>query len=108
MEDLNRCKDSTYKTITVYPSPQADYSYVSSNPCYLPIDVDFTNNSIGAINFEWNFGNGQISSQTHPSTVYDSIGIYNTQLVVSNSYNCTDTLDAVSYTHLTLPTILLV
>ena len=93
VEDLNGCKDSTYKTITVYPSPQADYSYVQSNPCYLPIDVDFTNNSIGAINFEWNFGNGQISSQTHPSTVYDSIGIYNTQLVVSNSYNCTDTLD---------------
>ena len=39
------------------------------------------------------FGNGQTSTMTHPSTVYDTIGIYNLQLIASNSYNCTDTLN---------------
>ena len=93
IEDLNGCLDSVFKTITVYPSPVAGYTYTASDPCYLPIDVNFTNTSLGAISFEWNFGNGQTSFQTHPSSVYDSIGIYNTQLVVGNSYNCTDTLN---------------
>tara|TARA_B100001287_G_scaffold39143_1_gene28342 strand:+ start:123 stop:3935 length:3813 start_codon:yes stop_codon:yes gene_type:complete len=92
VEDLNGCRDSINKTINVYPSPQASYTYVSSNPCYMPINVDFINNSNGAINFEWDFGNGHLSSQTNPSTIYDTIGDYPTQLVVSNNYNCTDTL----------------
>ena len=91
VEDLNGCRDSTNKTITVHPSPQANFTYVSSDPCYIPVDVDFVNNSLGANNFEWIFGNGLISNQTNPSTTYDTIGAYNTQLVVSNSYNCTDT-----------------
>ena len=93
VEDLEGCLDSTYQSVTVYPSPIADYSYTASDPCYLPIIVDFVNNSLGANSFQWNFDNGLLSTQTHPSTVYDTIGIYNLQLVVSNSYNCYDTLN---------------
>ncbi len=93
VEDLNGCLDSTYSNVTVNPSPTADLTYVTSDPCYLPIDVFFTNASFGAIAFEWDFGNGQTSTMTHPSTVYDTIGIYNLQLIASNSYNCTDTLN---------------
>ena len=48
---------------------------------------------MGAIAFEWDFGNGQTSTMTNPSTIYDTIGIYNLQLIASNSYNCTDTLN---------------
>ena len=93
VEDLNGCLDSTFSNVTVNPSPTADLTYVTSDPCYLPIDVFFTNASVGAIAFEWDFGNGQTSTITHPSTVYDTIGIYNLQLIASNSYNCTDTLN---------------
>ena len=75
------------------PSPTADLSYVTSSPCYLPIDAFFTNESTGAISFEWSFGNGQTSTLTHPNTVYDTIGVYNLQLIANNSYNCTDTLN---------------
>ena len=92
VEDLNGCLDSTFSNITVNPSPTADLTYVTSDPCYLPIDVFFTNESSGAVAFEWDFGNGQTSTMTHPNAVYDTIGIYNLQLIASNSYNCTDTL----------------
>ena len=48
IEDLYGCKDSTFKSINVYPSPVSSYTYIASDPCYLPITVDYTNTSLGA------------------------------------------------------------
>ena len=93
VEDLNGCQDSTFKTINVYPSPVSSYTYVATDPCYLPISVDYTNTSTGANSFQWNFGNLQSTTITNPSFTYDSIGIYNVQLISGNSYNCYDTLN---------------
>ena len=59
----------------------------------MPINIDFSNTSNGGNSFQWDFGNGQLSTFTNPSTVYDSIGIYNIQLITGNSYNCYDTLN---------------
>ena len=92
-EDINGCKDSTFESINVYPSPTSSFTYVATDPCYLPISVDFTNTSLLSNNFEWNFGNGQTSSTNNPSTIFDSIGNYNIQLISGNSYNCYDTLN---------------
>ena len=92
-EDINGCKDSIFESINVYPSPTSSYTYVASDPCYLPISVDFTNTSLLSNNFEWNFGNGQTSSIINPSTIFDSVGNYNIQLISGNSYNCYDTLN---------------
>ena len=93
VEDLNGCKDSTFKNINVYPSPISSYTYIATDPCYLPISVDYTNTSTGANSFQWNFGNLQSTTITNPSFIYDSIGIYNVQLISGNSYNCYDTLN---------------
>ena len=93
IEDISGCKDSIFESINVYPSPTSNYTYVASDPCYLPISVDFTNTSLSSNNFEWDFGNGQTSIITNPSAIFDSVGNYNIQLVSGNSYNCYDTLN---------------
>ena len=93
VEDINGCKDSTFEPINVYPSPTSSYTYIASDPCYLPVSIDFINTSLLSNNFEWNFGNGQTSSINNPSTIFDSIGNYNIQLISGNSYNCYDTLN---------------
>lgn len=93
VENINGCKDSIFEPINVYPSPTSSYTYIASDPCYLPISVDFTNTSLLSNNFEWNFGNGQTSSTNNPSTIFDSVGNYNVQLISGNSYNCYDTLN---------------
>ena len=77
----------------MYPTPISNYTYTATNPCYLPINVDFSNTSTGGNSFQWDFGNGQLTTFTNPSTIYDSIGIYNIQLITGNSYNCYDTLN---------------
>ena len=93
VEDVNGCKDSIFENVNVYPSPVSNYTYTATDPCYLPINVDFSNTSTGGNSFQWDFGNGQLTTFTNPSTIYDSIGIYNIQLISGNSYNCYDTLN---------------
>ena len=93
VEDVNGCKDSIFEDVNVYPTPISNYNYTATNPCYLPINVDFSNTSTGGNSFQWDFGNGQLTTFTNPSTIYDSIGIYNIQLITGNSYNCYDTLN---------------
>ncbi|GAB5538821.1 MAG: hypothetical protein Salg2KO_09240 [Salibacteraceae bacterium] len=55
-----------------------------------PFSVTFQNNSLiqNATTFSWDFGNGQTSSSTNPSTVYLDAGTYTVQLVVADPNSC--------------------
>ncbi|MBC7696437.1 MAG: gliding motility-associated C-terminal domain-containing protein [Burkholderiales bacterium] len=66
---------------------------ISANPTsgVKPVIVDFTNNSNGAINYSWNFGNGNsANTQTVSSQTYSVAGTYTVYLTASNG-SCTDT-----------------
>jgi gliding motility-associated-like protein len=55
------------------------------------LDVDFTNTSTGAIDYNWKLDNGNMNStQTNPSFSYDIPGVYNVRLIASDN-NCLDT-----------------
>lgn len=56
-------------------------------------DQSINTSGLGSLNsWQWDFGNGQSSTQTNPSLTYTSAGTYTTQLVVSNTFNCFDTI----------------
>lgn len=58
-----------------------------------PLTVDFTNNSQEAIDYYWDFANGNINTTNDLSsqnTVYNEPGTYNVMLLVSDG-TCTDT-----------------
>lgn len=61
-----------------------------------PFTVNFDNNSLtqNSTTFYWNFGNGNVSTQTNPTVTYTQSGNYIVQLIVSdpNSCNLKDTL----------------
>jgi len=42
--------------------------------------------------YQWNFGNGQTSTQQNPSVTFAQPGTYNVTLIVTDSNNCTKTL----------------
>lgn len=55
-----------------------------------PVIVDFTNTSNGAVNYSWNFGNGNsASTQTVSSQTYSVAGTYTVSLTASNG-SCND------------------
>lgn len=56
----------------------------------VPMLVTFTNNSINADSYEWNFGDGSTSILENPTHTYNAVGIYTVSLIaklgpVSNS-----------------------
>ena len=71
----------------------ADPMVVTSND---PI-VNFTNGSFGAVNYEWDFGDGNTSNEINPSNQYESTeeGSYTVQLIALSQYGCSDTAYAI-------------
>ncbi len=48
-----------------------------------PLSVDFTNQSSGATTYSWTFGDGQISTNTHPANTYTNPGTYTVALTAT-------------------------
>lgn len=89
------CGDSITKTLTINPLPIATFTNNPENGCG-PIDIDFTNTSIGASSYQWNFGNGQTSINTDPTTTYTNTNVsdttYYVQLIATTAFGCNDTI----------------
>ena len=76
-----------------YPVPQAGFSINQLDTCVLPANFDFSNSSVGAVNYTWSFGDGSNqTSQTNPSHTYLVDGSYDVMLHVSNTYGCVDSI----------------
>ncbi|MBP7510812.1 MAG: PKD domain-containing protein [Bacteroidia bacterium] len=85
------CIDSTYKLIDVWPIPLAQFDYSPKDTCNGPAWVQFTNLSLGANSYLWDFGNGNTSTTTNATQFYSGIGKYSIQLIAGNTYFCYDT-----------------
>ncbi|MDF2187531.1 PKD domain-containing protein [Paraflavitalea sp. CAU 1676] len=73
---------------------KADYSYSVPNSCKPPTVVHFTNKSsgTGSLQYEWDFGDGQRSTQPNPVHTYTTVGTYSVKLVARNGTGCADSL----------------
>lgn len=62
--------------------PVASFQYEISAGNWL--EVTFTNYSTNATSYEWNFGNGETSTESDPTHVYAAAGTYDVVLVAKN------------------------
>ncbi len=98
--------------ITVYPQPDANfYAYPEVALTQNPI-ISFTDQSSSANNWNWNFGDPEsgannTSTEQNPSHTYNSEGIYDVLLIVSNYNNtCFDTIiKQIEIVNLTIPNV---
>jgi len=89
--DANGCEDSTFvEVLDDLPYPLAAFDYRIEGEHVLDEVVQFVNNSVGTIQWQWNFGDGESSNEKDPRHSYDSAGDYLVQLLGSNGY-CNDT-----------------
>ncbi len=80
------------KIIKVYDHPEAAFS-VTPEQVYVPGDeVRFFDLSVGAVDYLWDFGDGNTSTEAHPVHEYAETGVYDVTLHVTNEYNCTDSI----------------
>lgn len=85
--------DDTTMTITVYEGPVSSFIYSPTTPKE-NTPYDFTNSSTGAVNYKWEFGDGDslITSSMMPvSHIYNTAGSYRVCLIAFNEYGCSDT-----------------
>ena len=97
------CVDTTRHTNAVrVSSVQANYG-ISFNSTCAPMLVNFTDSSINAISWKWNFGDGTSSTARNPMKIYNNSGKFNVMLVVQNASGCADTLFVVQQIHVPGP-----
>lgn len=81
--------DSTSMTIKVSSRPTASYSFLPLAP-QENVFTQFTNLSIGAVSYVWDFGDGDTSNQVNPRHIFPATGTYNVCLTAINQFGCTD------------------
>jgi gliding motility-associated-like protein len=91
--DTNTCNktDATQQTIQVKPGPT---SLFSASPPIPNTPIIFTNNSLGAVNYLWQFGDGSTEAKaTDDSAMHLFIrtDTFQVCLVAYNQYGCADT-----------------
>ena len=72
-------------------SPVAAFTASDTSGCP-PLQVSFTNTSVGAASYLWLFGDGSVSTQANPTKNYPNLGSYTVKLIATNPAGCRDTL----------------
>lgn len=86
--------DSVTQEIEVYANPDAAFV---TDPTIIGTrtSVDFNYSGSPAITYLWDLGNGEVSSQMNPTTLYPDSGQYTVVLVVEDDNGCMDTLEQI-------------
>ncbi|MES2763072.1 MAG: PKD domain-containing protein [Bacteroidota bacterium] len=88
------CTDTVAQTININVKPTADFTFTPINGCPT-LTVNFTNTSISATSYTWNFGNGNTSTATDPADTFTNTGAtnktYTVNLTAATAAGCTDT-----------------
>lgn len=95
VRNVEGCYDTIIKPtlITTYPFPLADFELSPSSTTVLTPEVTFTNTSIDAVSWFWNFADGSVDSiNFNPIHDYQDTGVYNVQLTVYNNIGCPNTV----------------
>lgn len=87
---INQCGQDSIAFSITDESVMAAFS-PSASSGEEPVTIDFTNNSMNATSYLWNFGDGVTSSNVNPTNEYLNNGNYTVQLIAGNNFGCADT-----------------
>lgn len=92
------CMDTVYKQQYVHIlKPIA--AFTTSSPACVGGEVNFTDASVNAVSYTWAFGDGDTNRvSVNPVHIYNTMGVFNSQLIVTDSLGCKDTSDIVPVT----------
>ncbi len=90
--DDNGCTNSLNNGSFVTVNPQASAIFTSSSLSETTLNptFSFTNLSVNASSYVWDFGDGQISLATNPIYTYADNGNFVVSLTANNIFNCPD------------------
>ncbi|MFT5481359.1 MAG: gliding motility-associated-like protein [Bacteroidia bacterium] len=94
VESNKGCKDSSiYKSAAeIFANPTADYTYAKTASFGTTTELSFTDVSIGASVWFWQFGSQENSTDPNPIISFTDTGTIAVQLAVSSAEGCVDTI----------------
>ena len=87
LTDTNGCSDTKTTQVVVDTMPIANFGFIING-----LQVSFTDSSIYAENWSWDFGDGFASFSQNPTYFYPLAGTYNVCLKLSKSNGCVDSI----------------
>ncbi len=81
--------DTAIHNITVYEGITSNFDFLNT-PCTNILQL-YDSSHTAPINWQWNFGDGQLSNVQNPIHVYANNGNYNISLISANIHGCKDT-----------------
>ncbi len=83
--------DTVTAYIVIYPLPEAAFQINPTKADMVDPRINFTDaSSPNVVDWNWSFGDGQISSQQNLTYTYSDTGTYDIRLTVATEYGCTD------------------
>jgi gliding motility-associated-like protein len=90
--DTSGCFNKDSVTINTYFEPPVSAFTVSPGPYCAEIPITFTNASTGqSIIYQWYFGNGGQTNLENPQFAFGTGGLFNVELIVTDTIGCSDT-----------------
>lgn len=78
-------------TLVVNPTPTAGFTFFPNTP-QENVPTQFTNTSLGANSYEWDFADGEKSTEVNPLHQFNQTGTYSVCLTARHLSGCTDTI----------------
>lgn len=105
--DLLGCSDTLTvdSLIDVKPLPVADFTSDTANGC-APLIIQFSDNTASASSikkWDWDFGNTNTDTLQNPADTFIIRGQYTVRLIVTDTFNCVDTIVKTNYINATFP-----
>lgn len=91
--EFEECFDQKIDSIFIYRTPTIDF-YVPQGLQCVPYTAYFTDSSMSdsPLLYFWEFGDGETSTQQHPSHVYTYVDTFDVRLTIMSTEGCIDTL----------------
>ena len=88
------CTAISFDTVTIFKTPSIDFSIAKNEGC-VPFTLRFNDSSQASttIQYEWDFGDGNSSTNPSPVHTYTSPGVYDIYLKIYTTEGCRDTLE---------------
>ncbi len=94
--DENGCQSAKYvaEYVDAFPLPEVNFEAKPGYICVPPLVVNFENTSTGnkPFDYQWDFGDGNTSSEQHPVHTYNSNDLYHISLEITDKNGCQNEL----------------
>ena len=90
---FDNCSESVTQNIYIYQAPEIDFAIAPGLQC-VPFSAQFIDHSFAetSIQYFWDFGDGNTSTEQNPTNIYTETGPYPITLTIMTSAGCIDTL----------------